>query len=184
LKPISSQLPDFSAHPVVPLQIIHTHRTFVFLLRVFPCSLEPEKSILIHDVTLLVHPRRHVDSVQLSFHDTLLPPPVLPASASARVKVAIGCSTGASSSSPSSALVRLPLLFLASTSFSTEEPRFPTCSWENVGFPTCSKPLGVQSPFIGRARLHTTQSFRVWIVRSHSSRPSSSRPSHKKTVGP
>jgi hypothetical protein len=30
----------------------------------------------------------------------------------------------------------------------------------------------------------TTQSFRVWIVRSHSSRPSSSRPSHKKTVGP
>jgi hypothetical protein len=26
-------------------------------------------------------------------------------------------------------------------------------------FPTCSNPLGVQSPFVGRARLHTTQSF-------------------------
>jgi hypothetical protein len=52
--------------------------------------------------------------------------------------------------------------------------------WTN----TCSNPLGVRSPFIGRARLHTTQSFGARITRSHSSRLSSPRPSHKKTVGP
>jgi len=39
---------------------ILAHYTFILPFRVFPCSLEPEKSVLIHDVTLRVHPRRHV----------------------------------------------------------------------------------------------------------------------------
>ena len=59
---------------------------------------------------------------------------------------------GASSSIPCSFLLRLA---------------FP----QKTVFPTCSTPLVVQSPFIGCARLHTTQSFRVWIVRSHAFLP-------------
>jgi hypothetical protein len=55
---------------------------------------------------------------------------------------------------------------------------------QKMAFPTCSNPLGVRSPFIGSARLHTTQSLCVRITRSHSPRPSSPRPSHKKTVCP
>jgi hypothetical protein len=77
--------------PSCHLCTTYLRRTFVFLLRGFPCSLEPEKSILIHDVTLLVHPRRHVDRVHFSVYDTSLPPPFLPAGESARVNVAIGC---------------------------------------------------------------------------------------------
>ena len=50
--------------------------------------------------------------------------------------------------------------------------------------PACSNSLGVRSPLSGRARLHTTQSLRVWVTSAHSDRPVSSRPSHKKTVGP
>jgi hypothetical protein len=53
-----------------------------------------------------------------------------------------------------------------------------------MAFPTCSNPLSVHSPFIGRARLHTTQSLCVRIAFSHSSRLSSPRFSYKKTVGP
>ncbi len=53
-----------------------------------------------------------------------------------------------------------------------------------MAFPSCSNPLSVQSPFTGRARLHTTQSLCVRIALSHSSRPHSSRLSHKKSVGP
>ena len=45
--------------------------------------------------------------------------------------------------------------------------------------PACSNSLGVLSPLIGRARLHTTQSFRVWMTSAHSSRPASSKPSQK-----
>jgi hypothetical protein len=55
---------------------------------------------------------------------------------------------------------------------------------QKMAFPTCSNPLSVQSPFFGRARLHTTQSLCVRITLSHSSRPSSPILSHKKTVGP
>jgi hypothetical protein len=55
---------------------------------------------------------------------------------------------------------------------------------QKMAFPTCSNPLSVQSPFIGRARLHTSQSLCVRITLSHSSRPSSPRLSQKKTVGP
>ena len=55
---------------------------------------------------------------------------------------------------------------------------------QKMAFPTCSNPLSVQSPFIGRARLHTTQSLCLRIAFSHSSRPSSPKLSHKKTVGP
>jgi hypothetical protein len=55
---------------------------------------------------------------------------------------------------------------------------------QKIAFPACSNPLGVGTPFIGRARLHTTQSLCVRITRLHSSRPYSPRPSHKKTVGP
>jgi hypothetical protein len=79
---------------------------------------------------------------------------------------------GASSSIPSSALDS-PCSFLLQLAFP-----------QKTLFPTCSNPLGVQSPFIGHTRLHKTQSFRVWIVHLHSSSPSSSRSSHKKTVGP
>ena len=57
---------------------------------------------------------------------------------------------------------------------------FPT----KMAFPSCSNPLSLQSPFAGRARLHTTQSLHVRIACSHSSRPSSPRLSHRKTVGP
>ena len=55
---------------------------------------------------------------------------------------------------------------------------------QKMAFPTCSNPLSVQSPFIGRVRLHTTQSLCLRIAFSHSSRPSSLKLSHKKTVGP
>jgi len=55
---------------------------------------------------------------------------------------------------------------------------------QKMAFPTCSNPLGVRFPFIGHARLHTTQSLCVRMTRSHSPRPSSPRPSRKKTVGP
>ena len=55
---------------------------------------------------------------------------------------------------------------------------------QKMAFPTCSNPLSVRSPFIGRARLHTTQSLCSRIAFSHSSRPSSPKLSHKKTVGP
>ena len=48
--------------------------------------------------------------------------------------------------------------------------------------PASSNSLGVRSPLNGRARLHTTQTFRVWMT-AHSAHPVSSRPSHKKTVG-
>jgi hypothetical protein len=58
-----------------------------------------------------------------------------------------------------------------------------TCP-QKIAFPTCSNPLSVPSPFIGRARLHTTQSLCVRIALSHSSLPSSPRLSHKKIVGP
>ena len=53
-----------------------------------------------------------------------------------------------------------------------------------MAFPTCSNPLIVQSPFIGRARLHTTQSLCVRITLSHSSLPSSPRLAHRKIAGP
>ena len=58
--------------------------------------------------------------------------------------------------------------------------------FEAMGYrsPTWRLLRALQSPFLGRARLHTTQSPCVRIIRSHSSRPSSHRPSHKKTVGP
>jgi hypothetical protein len=126
------QLPDFSAHSVVPLKIIHAHCTFILPFRVFPCSLEPEKSVHIHDVTLLVHPRRHVNRVQFSFYDPTLPLPFLPAGASAHANFAVGyfilhpflC-------------FRLPLLFLASVSFSTEDsfPHVFKSSWCAVSLP-------------------------------------------------
>jgi hypothetical protein len=67
--------------------------------------LEPEKSILIHDVTLFVHPRRHINRVQFSFYETTLPPPSLPAGASLTVTSLLG----ASSSIPSSASGSLAL---------------------------------------------------------------------------
>ena len=105
----SSQLSDFSAHPVVPLKIIHAHRTF----------------------TLLVHPRLHVNHLQFGFHDPTLPPPSLHAVASAHVNFSVGCFIF-----HPSFCFRLPLLFLASISFSTEDSFF------NVFKPSwCAVPL-------------------------------------------
>ena len=81
-------------------------------------------------------------------------------------------SSGASFSASSSVLAVSCAFFFLFT--------FP---WKTA-FPSCSNPLSLQSPFAGRARLHTTQSLRVRIAFSHSSRPPSSRLSHRKTVGP
>jgi hypothetical protein len=53
--------------------------------------LEFKKGLLLHDVTLLIHPRRHVDCAQLSFHVPTLPPPFLPAGASAPVDFVVWC---------------------------------------------------------------------------------------------
>jgi hypothetical protein len=47
--------------------------------------------LLTHDVTLLVHSRRRVNSVHFSFLDPSFPPPSLPAGASPHVNFAIGC---------------------------------------------------------------------------------------------
>jgi hypothetical protein len=57
---------------------------------------------------------------------------------------------------------------------------------QKIDFPTCSNPLSVRSPCLDSDQLHTTQSPRlcVQITRSHSSHPSSTRPSNKKTIGP
>ena len=86
---------------------------------------------------------------------------------------------------PSSSLPKAPHRSISSSSSCSPSSfllrfTFP----QKIAFPACSNPLGVGTPFIGRARLHTTQSLCVRITRSHSSRPSSPRPSHKKTVGP
>jgi hypothetical protein len=69
------------------------------------------------------------------------------------------------------------MLFLATLCHLSAEDR-------KLSFTTCSNPLSVPSPFIGRARLHTTQSLCVRIALSHSSLPSSPRLSYKKIVGP
>ena len=146
MKPISSQLSDFSAPLVVPLNIIHAHYAFILLFRAFPCSLEPEKSVLIHDVTLRVHPRRHVNRVQFSFHDPTLPLPSLPAGASAHVNFAVGCFI-----LHPFFCFRLPSLLLALISFSTED------SFSHVFKPSCfAVPLhwsrsGPHNPIVWRA---------------------------------
>ena len=105
---------------------ILAHYTFILPFRVFPCSLEPEKSVLIHDVTLRVHPRRHVNRVQFSFHDPTLPLPSLPAGASAHVNFAVGCFI-----LHPFFCFRLPSLLLALISFSTED------SFSHVFKPSC-----------------------------------------------
>ena len=78
-------------------------------------NLRRVSSSIHHDDTLLVHPQHHVNSVQFSFHDTLLPPPILPAGVSSLVNFSIGfilypffC-------------FRLSMFFLASIVFSTED---------------------------------------------------------------
>ena len=80
---------------------------------------------------------------------------------------------------PSSSLPKTPHRSISSSSSCSPSSfllrfTFP----QKIAFPACSNPLGVGTPFIGRARLHTTQSLCVRITRLHSSRPYSPRPSH------
>ena len=51
---------------------------------------EPKESVIIHDIALLVHPRRHVNRVQFSFYVTSLPPTSLPTSTSTHVDLIAG----------------------------------------------------------------------------------------------
>ncbi len=86
-------------------------------------------------------------------------------------------SSGASFSVSSSVLADLCSFFFLFT--------FP---WKTA-FPSCSNPLSLQSPFAGRINTRTTSHSTphhpiVRIALSHSSRPPSSRLSHRKTVGP
>ena len=86
---------------------------------------------------------------------------------------------------PPSALSSAVSFSVSSSVASTPPPCRPLFTFpQKMALPTCSNPLNVQSPFFGRARLHTTQSFRSRIAFSHSSRSLSPKLSHKKTVGP
>jgi hypothetical protein len=119
-------------------------------------------------ITFLMHPRCHIDCVQLGFHIPTLPPSFLP----------VGTSTPSTSSSGASFSVSSFVSTISCSFFFLFT--FP----RKTAFPSCSNPLILQSPFAGRDRLHTTQSLRVRIVSSHSFRPASSRLSHRKTVVP
>ena len=115
-----------------------------------------------------MHPRHHIDCVQLGFHIPTLPPPFLPAGTPAPFNFVIWsiilCLVFCS---------RRFVFFLLSFHFPTEDV-----------FPFLFEPSERAISFYWLPRLHTTQSLCVRIALSHSSRPPSSRLSHRKTVGP
>jgi hypothetical protein len=139
---------------------MHTaHSCFCSGLCHAPWSL---KSVLIHDVTLLVHPRRHVTvfclvSTTPRFHHPFC------------LRARLLTLTSLWGLHPPSLLLLQASLALSCFDYLFHRRQF--C-------PRVQTLLVCSPPFI--SRFHTTQSF----VRSHSSRPSLSRPSHIKTVGP
>ena len=120
----------------------------------FPCSLEPEKSALIHDVTLRVHPCCHVNCVQFSFNDPTLPSPFFPADASAHINFAVGCfilhPLFSASGSPCPFLLRLAF---------PQKTILPTCSTLLVCRLSSLVALGSTQPNLFVSKLHVTFAF-------------------------
>ena len=94
-----------------------THSSFCSWLSHAPWSPQrASSSMMSHS---LCTQSSHVNCVQFSFHDPTIPPPFWPAGVSAHVNSAVGCLI-----LHSFFCFRLPLLFLALISFSTEDSFF------------------------------------------------------------